>query len=505
MNKKVKGRLIFATTVILALMSLLAWGFSSPPSSSPDDNYHMASIWCGLGDRESLCQSSPDDENVKLVPSAAYSSTCYTYNPDESAACLESLFGESGKKLIETESTNASGGYPPMFYAAMGTLASTDVWASTALIRILNSLIFVVVVALLWLLLPLHRRGTLTWAILVSVVPLGMFIIPSTNPSSWAILSAGTLWLALLGWHESTGRRKWLLGSLALVACIMGSGARADAAIFSVISIIIAQVLATGQRPFRLRNQIFPLSLALISVFFFLTSAQGEVVNSGLSNTTGPPHVSTPLLILGNAIMVPSLWFGVFGGWELGWLDTALPVIVPIAAFGTFAALAFFGVGQKSATRAFAWKKILSASALFAALWVFPIYILVKTGASTGAYVQPRYILPLLIIFAGILLVTESGLSVQLTNIQTTVAVTSLTIANSISLFWNTRRYTTGADVTNWNLDERVEWWWSGIPSPMVNWVVGSIAFAGMLMLISASLKKNFLHVRAPGGTLDAL
>ena len=28
------------------------------------------------------------------------------------------------------------------------------------------------------------------------------------------------------------------------------------------------------------------------------------------------------------------------------------------------------------------------------------------------------------------------------------------------------------------NLNENIEWWWPGLPSPMITWIVGSLAFA---------------------------
>ena len=472
----------------VALLSLLAWGMSSPVSSSPDDNYHLASIWCGLGDRADLCEPSLGDTEVKLVPKAAYEATCFAYNAGQSAACLSPLYGESGKELVPTKDTNASGGYPPVFYAVMSVFATTDVWASTAMMRAFNSLLFVGFVGLLWFALPLRRRGTLVWSFTVSVVPLGLFIIPSTNPSSWALLSAGTLWLALLGWTETTGRRRFLLGALALLATVIGAGARTDSAIFAVMSVFLVGILAFRFTKITLLHLIFPVALIVIATMFFFSGSQSLVASSGITNTTEVASESTLTLTIANILMAPSLWLGVFGSWGLGWLDTVTPAIVSVAAFGTFAAVLFLGLAQGLVTRTFAWRKAIAVFLVFAALWTLPVYVLVKTGAYVGAYVQPRYILPLIILLAGILLVRETGNGPIFSALQSLTVVGALSFANSIALFWNIRRYVTGTDVTGWNLNTEAEWWWSTLPGPMVVWLVGSVAFAALLVLLSPSL-----------------
>jgi hypothetical protein len=40
------------------------------------------------------------------------------------------------------------------------------------------------------------------------------------------------------------------------------------------------------------------------------------------------------------------------------------------------------------------------------------------------------------------------------------------------------RRYITGSDVVDWNLNKNIEWWWSFMPTPMISWAIGSLGFA---------------------------
>src|SRR6218665_255797 len=44
--------IVTIATPLLLLLTFASWSLSSAVGSSPDDNFHLASIWCGLGDRD---------------------------------------------------------------------------------------------------------------------------------------------------------------------------------------------------------------------------------------------------------------------------------------------------------------------------------------------------------------------------------------------------------------------------------------------------------------------
>jgi hypothetical protein len=54
-------------------------------------------------------------------------------------------------------------------------------------------------------------------------------------------------------------------------------------------------------------------------------------------------------------------------------------------------------------------------------------------------------------------------------------------VANSRALHSTLRRYITGVDEQSFNLNARIEWWWSIPVQPMTVWFVGSTAF-GLLL-----------------------
>src|SRR5690606_36541409 len=131
----------------------------------------------------------------------------------ESAECqYDVLAGDA--PMVETKRGNFVGAYPPLYYAVMSVFASADVLTSILVMRFVNVLLFLGLTTALYLLLPARRRPTLLWGWLISIVPLGAFLIASNNPSSWAVIGIGSLFLALLGAVESTGRHRLGLGGL---------------------------------------------------------------------------------------------------------------------------------------------------------------------------------------------------------------------------------------------------------------------------------------------------
>src|SRR5690606_5412453 len=102
---------------------------------------------------------------------------------------------------------------------------------------------------------------------------------------------------------------------------------------------------------------------------------------------------------------VPELWVGALGKWGLGWLDTGLPPLGWVAAVGVYFAVLFLGVGELRRRQG------LAAGFVLAAVWLVPAYVQFLTGVPVGAYVQPRYILPLLTILV-VVVVSRLGTSV---------------------------------------------------------------------------------------------
>ncbi len=486
---------------ILAFVALSAWAFSSPIGAGPDDDYHLVSIWCG-GDGSEQCAEG-SDEATRVMPSAFQNVACYAQDGARSAACQDDVWSTWDSDTIELSRGNFGGEYPPVYYATMNLFAGSDMQVSALAMRIINAALFISLATALVLLLPSARRSTLLWGWLIALVPLGMFLIPSNNPSGWAVTGVGTAFLALLGWFESDGRRRWALAVLYLLGMVMAGGARGDAAVYAFGATLVVVVLTWAPTREWWRLAVLPGVGFAIAVLFFSIAGQsgtGSIGFTGGGSATIPvagdaTGEEAPLsgfsLAAYNLLMLPFLWTGVWGSWGLGWLDTQMPAIVPWAATAAFIVVAFAGFGRLSGRKAFA------LSGVLVVLIALPVYVLTVGGDKVGANLQPRYLLPLIVLMIFLVLFDPERRSLRFTRSQTLVVLVALVGANLVALQVNIRRYVTGADQQGLNLDAGAEWWWEGLPlGPTAVWVIGSLAYAGLLAVLWSSLRGRDLTGR---------
>ncbi|MDD7930468.1 DUF2142 domain-containing protein [Microbacterium thalli] len=454
------------------MIALLSWAVSSPPGSSPDDDYHMASIWCGTAAPTDLCAETGSPEERVLPADVLDAASCFAFDPDAAASCA---LDEDGTRVSTRGNWNGEA-YPPVYYAVTHLLAGGDLSVSVVLIRAVNVLIYVGSLAALFVLTPRAGRSPLIWGALITSIPLGMFIVASVNPSSWAVTSASTLWIAVWGFHSQRGVRKVLLAVLTVVLVVLGAGARGDSAAYAVLALIAGSVLAFRRDKRYLLELLLPVGLIAASAALFLSAGQSAVVG-GATVVENQTYTFTELLFI-NLKQLPQLLVGFLGTWGLGWLDTYMPGIVWVLAMTVFGGVLFWGLGRGDG------RKWLALAGVGAGVIAVPLYILMHDGVVVGNGVQPRYVFPLIIMFAGIAVFGHREPSLGLNRLQLTVVAISLAVANSVALHVNLRRYVTGLDVVGINLDRDVEWWWNAPISPLGLWVLGSVAFAALLGLL---------------------
>jgi hypothetical protein len=362
--------------------------------------------------------------------------------------------------------------YPTLYYAAVGVLASAHIGLSVLAIRALNASLYVGLITALYLLLPAFRRRALIWTQAVTMIPLGFFVVASDNPSSWAVASAATLWLALVGYYEAaSGWRRLGLGAVALVATVMGAGARADAALFSIMAVAIAVIFSIKLRRQFFLLSILPAALVVVAALLYLTGAQSQALTGGLPGS-GQAQYGPVSLLWGNIIDVLSLYAGTLGTWALGWFDTTMPSAVWVPMIMLCGLAIFTGIARPRL------RKTIVLVCVGAGLLVYPMVLLVQSHVLVGTQVQPRYVLPLLVIFVGIALHQDRAnvrLPVRLAHL--TIAVALLAIANAVALHENIRRYVSGASFVSPDLNHGVNWWWGIGASPMATWLIGAGAY----------------------------
>jgi len=481
-------------------VALSAWAVSSPVASGPDDDFHLASIWCGQGVREGLCEESAQPGFYSVPGTAIFNSSCFASQPDESGLCPK-IDG-----LLETNRLNSSNNsYPPLYYWTMSWFATADVEFSVILMRIVNLLFAVGILSLVVSSIPKHLRVVPVIAFSATLIPLGAFLVASNNPSGLAAISVIAFFASLLGlFSSSDDKQRISLILLAVVSFVVGAGAREDTGAYLLFAGGLAWLLTSSNR-----NQKTPRILIgagiVTGALIFVTVAfsSSSFVGYFLRGSDWFGGVNTLGATFRNLITLPDLWVGTFGTWGLGWLDTPLPSSVWAITYGLYFALVFGSI------RAFSKRQALATSLALLALVVVPMYTLSVNGLLVGQIVQPRYLLPLIGLLIGAAVYRDSmGGGVSLSRPQLLLIGLGLFGTNAISLHTNLRRYLTGLDENQVSLNFGIEWWWVQRPSPDAVlwlspnyvWLAGFMAFGFFLF---ALWKLRFELGIAPNGEAE--
>jgi len=495
----------------LALFSLLTWALASPSASAPDDDLHIANIYC-LHD-STTCRADDwlwpwgstwwaADPSDRIGPEyqgarKAYPDLwqyeqpralpCYVtngdswYNPDASlpADCL-----------TQEPSTNTPaslddlGYYPSLYYRFASLFTGDTIRESVVHWRVLNVLMGVAIFATSLLLSAPTYRRTLSVATLVAYMPLGLFLIASTNPSAWLLI--GTT--AFLGPAVTVLRDRGSHGLLvarvifATACLLMILGGRSEGAIHAAVAIVVALLLGL-KAPRRVYCLLASAGALLGFVALGLlsrgdaTKAQSvlALLQSGLnSGHLWDAVVSTPSFFFGSDV-------------RLGWLEVLPPSAAVIAARSAFWGAAAMGLA------AMFWRKAIALLVVAGVLLVVPAALV-----AGGSQVPPtRYFLPLVYMLAFVFLAPDWGKWLpRWSNAQWIALGAALSVANSLSLLFLTVRYVSGIQPGTTNplslaTAGTPDWWWGAWLSPFANWLMGSVAFA-----IAVGLLFNLPNIR---------
>lgn len=468
---------------IAGFLAIASWAVSSPPGSSPDENFHLGSIWCGTDFHDNGCSplTASSNNHTVEVKTPHVMDVCFIFYPDQSAQCKWDERSKSTTLMAN------NGLYPQGEYKLLNSLVTNNPYHSVVGMRLLNSLIFILLFILAIRLSTGFGKLAAFISVLLTLIPLGIFIIPSVNPSGWAFTAAATNWVFLKNILDNPSKSqtyKIVNFSLFLATILMAMSSRWDVMTYIVMSTFA--ILISNFKKIKKVEKFYLISigaiilwLAYLGLFSRLTSGSSNLTGLGGGNS----DLSFSFLLRNSLENFMNLYAGSTGYvWGIGWLDTHIPELVSI--FG----LLCWGIWI---SRLLPQKNIRSYfSTLFTllALIVIPIYVLVSEKLLVGQQVQPRYLLPLLPIFFGITIYNASESNFTIANLKSSTYLTSilLGITNFLSLHTNLRRYLTGLDVTDFNLNHNVEWWWNTGISPNAVLVIGSISFLVFALLIGS-------------------
>jgi hypothetical protein len=241
---------------------------------------------------------------------------------------------------------------------------------------------------------------------------------------------------------------------------------------FAVVASGLAFIVTSTKKLWQPYKLVSLAAILFVSLYFFLGSSVGR----GLAQDVGmiPIDPASKPSFLYNLVELPTLWVGVFGTWGIGWLDTPMPPVVWVTTLSIFTVVVF------STVRTFDTRQLTASFLGALALVVVPMFVLTNYGLEVGQQIQPRYLLPLIALFAAVgLYRTSVKNGLNFSSRQVGLIGFGLIVANTVALNINLRRYVSGLDVKSFDLDNTVEWWWEGFPvSPSFVWLSGSIFFA---------------------------
>jgi len=327
-------------------------------------------------------------------------------------------------------------------------------------------------------------RSAVTVVTAVVLVPLGLFIVPSTNPSSWTVTGVIFLWafgLALAQRTSWRSRRTWLLAVATCLSAFLAIGSRVDASAFVALVVIVVFVL-TGWTKARASwiSCVVLVALAAIGLVQFATfGTPGSGVSGGMGGTEPGPG-----LFLTNVVYLPVYWSGAVGGMALGWNDTALPPLVFV--FGLLSMGALMARGLQDVSRSKGIALLVSLGALVAV----PLVFLQREGLGVGEVVQARYLLPLMLVLMLTLSLrvpfgrsTDGGL--PLPGVLAWVIGVGIAAAACVSLWVHAHRYAAGNERGLFDIDLVLEW--TGLLSIPLPVTVG-VGVVASAIFVSAAL-----------------
>lgn len=479
---KIKPLILPLIGVLGGFFAMAVWALASPPGSAPDDDFHLPSIWCAKGFIEGVCDPEFEGDGFGKTPQPlSPSAICFAFDSKISAACQERLFDWSSTELTGSR-TNENGRFPNGFYWGMHTFINDNPLNSAIQMRFANNVLALIVLIASLIVATARIRFALMATWLVLIVPLGLFTIASTNPSSWTIIGLGTYWANLLTFMTAKEKmRQIYAGILSVVTAGLALVSRSESAVYVVIiSLVIGSVVFSFSN---WKKLILPAILTLVGFYEFITTPSSLGISTGLQG--GLPERTNGMLWFYNVSELTTLWSGAIGDWPLGWFDTPMPSITLFFSMLAFSGLLFLGLGETS------FRKTIGLIVLVIGLSYIPLRVLLLGRNYIGEGVQPRYFLPLLMVFFGLALFVPLGRKmIQLGWLQYLLLFFALAISHAFALHYTMRRFITGTDVIGYNLNKNAEWWWGFAPAPLTSWAVASLGFSLALWAGLSVMKK---------------
>ena len=490
----VQRRTLVAVLILVAavIAASLAWVVASPVGSSPDEDFHVGAMWCPPPVDETGCQiSTKDGEKAVMVPQSLAEEyvTCYAFDHDNSALCT---LNASDEELVPTLRWD-DGNYPWGYYQFAHLFVQRSTSHAVLALRTVNTLLAIGLIGAIIALADSGLRRAISVAVTVAWLPMGFYFVASMNPSSWAMTGTCAFAAGLLAATRSVGPRRAGLIACALAGAVLACTSRGDSAFFIfVVTVALAFAVPLSRR-------IIPEAIlaCVASIVGIWVMARTNVAASYLGASNELVEYSLTHIAWLNVSSLPKYLSG-FVGYLMGpgWNDVSYRGSVSYGASVVVAAALCWSL------RSLSRRKALSAITVAGAITGVPVVIGLRGHFNNVLTYQPRYMLPLFVVFALMLLAPSPAradnegrpagseafrLPRSIAGRVGTGLVAALwALTNARALYLVIERYAFGRtqhgypfDLATRNLSAGNEWWWPTAPiGPMAVWILGAVAGA---------------------------
>lgn len=460
-----KKRLKFASLIsISTFIFLTSWSFSNPIGSSPDEGLHLVGIWCNKADQNVLCSNI--NEGYLTSNKLSGLDSCYIYDANQPASCI----------LHKPNVYNISPSYVNnLYYKSLSFFTSNNLEKSVLLMRVFNVSIFVFLTFISIMILNSKILNGVLYTSLTLTIPLGMYLISSINTSSWILITS----IFFIPFSLNIFEKNTILVKVISFAIISGLiwlavNSRLDGVLFIIIFSLII-LLHLFNKIFQTINtkiknhhnffqRLFVIFLSSIFIYLIYQVSSKIVERSGLAL-----YSSTQKVTLWETIFrFTSIVTGALGSWGLGSLEVTMPDVVRFISLTLFIAVIFFSFATKNLIH------IFSILILIYFLIFIIISFLYFSQLTVGQWLQPRYILPLILSIG-----TISFMNFQL-NLKVFFRFSFIMsfFAFFFSLHTVLKRYTIGLNNNQFLINNHPEWWWKfTFPAPMNLLLIACISY----------------------------
>ncbi|MDR2974177.1 MAG: DUF2142 domain-containing protein [Propionibacteriaceae bacterium] len=467
------SQVVWAILVGLGVfVGLVAWAVASPSGSSLDEDFHLASIWCPNPGSEACPFIEPAANGSKqiMVPADIADRFCYFTKLDQSAQCVSTDVGDT-----VTSTRFNDGVYPGAYYTIMHLFASDDVNSMALAVRLANAALASILLTMLLLLLGTTGKAVYVWMIAATAAPMVAYHAASVAPDSWSFIGVTTTCAATMGALLAQRRwRQWSLSTMSVVGVVVAAAARSDSAAFCVVVALAALIVYWR----RLRSHWPALAgfcvTTVIGVIGFLSGSQATALSGGIAGYHGDGSLTGLKLAFHNILFFPEWISNIL---SRGLFDMGTYQIVAHTLTICLAVTVWVGVFRGGMTLAKGAGLVLVGGCLVGA----PVMMaqMEQLGLWQDTGIQPRYVMPLLTAFVAITLAPVRSRPTRYFSLPATIALAVMALVmQAATLHIWIRRWVTGTDVFDFNLDVKVEWWRAIPLSPMGTWVVGTLGFA---------------------------